>query len=99
VNLSGLHHEETAAGTVQVAASVAKFTGAGLDQAELIFFMPVTRDRTGDTDAAPQIQAADVRRAPGFNNCRLQVCLQLITFTPDSCFSQMGSSIKRMARD
>jgi hypothetical protein len=84
---------------MQIAASVSKFTGAGLDQAELIFFMPVTRDRTGDTDAATQIQAAYVCRAPGFNNCRWLVSLQLITFTPESCFSLMGSSIKRMARD
>jgi hypothetical protein len=48
-------------------ASVVKFSGTGLDQAELVFFVPMTWHRPGDTKPSTQFQVRKICWSPHLN--------------------------------
>src|SRR5436309_1875928 len=64
MHLTGMNHKEAGGRRRQATAAIVEIAGAGLNQTELIFFVPVARHRAGSAKAAPEFKTGEVVRSP-----------------------------------
>ena len=70
MNFAGVNHEQTGGRSWQIASAIVQFTGTGLDQAELIFLVPMTRDWDRDPMTATQLDL-QIAGSPNVNQTAL----------------------------